>query len=522
VRALFLAVTACAIGLAGEAGLAQDRGALVVRTQSGPVRGVRNGAVDAFLGIPYSAPPVGDKRWRPPQPAESWNDIREANAFGAYCAATKSTNGPRSEAEDCLFINVWRPSDVSADAKLPVYVFIHGGGFINGSSNQADMTEIVEKTGVVGVSFNYRLGALGFFSHPDVVKDSGDFGLMDQQAALRWVHENIAVFGGDPTRVTLGGESAGGYSVCAHLAAPDSAGLFAQAMMQSGSCISIPLAQAQRNAREISDAVGCKGPDAAECLRSVPVGKLIEVPYPPYGGAVTFPTDGTSLLPVAPRKAVADGSFSRVAIVIGSNRDEGRTFQQGSIGWQESNYAKWVNERFGEKANKILAQYPWPKDADEYTGAYLAGAIITDSGQDAGIGGCANLKLTQDFAKYSPIYAYEFGHRAGPGLTREHGAYEWGAGHAAELAYLFPSFNNGEPITPLFNAGERVLAESMKGYWGAFVRQGVPSDKTDSAWPIFNTAGLLKSLHANDRSFVLSTEQFKREHDCKFWDENEQ
>jgi hypothetical protein len=149
VRALFLAVTVCAIGLAGEAALAQDRGALVVRTQSGPVRGVHNGAVDAFLGIAYGAPPVGDKRWRPPQPAESRNDIREAKAFGAYCAATKSTNGPRSEAEDCLFINVWRPSDVSADAKLPVYVFIHGGGFINGSSNQADMTEIVEKTGGV-------------------------------------------------------------------------------------------------------------------------------------------------------------------------------------------------------------------------------------------------------------------------------------------------------------------------------------------------------------------------------------
>ena len=142
----------------------------------------------------------------PPQPAETWKDVREAKAFGAYCAAAKSTNGPRSEAEDCLFINVWRPSDVSADAKLPVYVFIHGGGFINGSSNQADMSEIVEKTGVVGVSFNYRLGPLGFFSHPDVAKDSGDFGLMDQQAALRWVHENITAFGGDPTRVTIGGE----------------------------------------------------------------------------------------------------------------------------------------------------------------------------------------------------------------------------------------------------------------------------------------------------------------------------
>ena len=173
----------------------------------------------------------------------------------------------------------------------------------------------------------------------------------------------------------------------------------------------------------------------------VRIGKLIDVPYPPYGGAVAFPTDGSSLLPVAPRIAVADGSFSRVAIVIGSNRDEGRTFQQDSIGWQEADYAKWVSERFGAKANKILAEYPWPRDAVEYTGAYLAGAIITDSGQDAGIGGCANLKLTQDFAKYAPVCAYEFGHRAGPGLTRKHGAYEWGAGHAAELAYLFPSFD---------------------------------------------------------------------------------
>src|ERR1700733_5179823 len=403
VRALCLAVTsAFTLGLCAEASPAQDREGPVARTESGPVRGLHKGPVEAFLGIPYAAPPVGDRRWRAPQPAERWNAVREAKAFGAYCSAAKSTNGPRSEAEDCLFINVWRPSDVSADAKLPVYVFIHGGGFINGSSNQADMTEIVEKAGLVGVSFNYRLGALGFFSHPDVVKDSGDFGLMDQQAALRWVHENIAAFGGDPTRVTIGGESAGGYSVCAHLAAPGSAGLFAQAMMQSGSCVSIPLAQAQKNATEIANAVGCTGPDAAECLRSVPVGKLIDVPYPPYG-VVALPTDGTSLLPAAPRKTVADGSFSRVAIVIGSNRDEGRTFQQDSIGWQEADYFKWLGERFGDKADKILAEYPWPKDANEYTGAYLAGAVITDSGQDACIGGWANLTLTQDVARHRQV-----------------------------------------------------------------------------------------------------------------------
>jgi para-nitrobenzyl esterase len=206
-------------------------------------------------------------------------------------------------------------------------------------------------------------------------------------------------------------------------------------MMQSGSCPSVPLAQAQKNASAIADAVGCKGPDAADCLRAVPVGRLIDVPYPPYG-SFALPTDGTSLLPVAPRKAVADGSFSHVAMVIGSTRDEGRTFRQGDIGWQDADYAKWVNETFGGRAAKVLAQYPWPKDADQYTGAYLSGAVATDSGWALGIGGCTALKLTQDLAKYTPVYAYEFGHRTGPGLTRAHCAYEWGAGHAAELVSL--------------------------------------------------------------------------------------
>ena len=334
-RSLSFAIAICAIALCAQTSFAQDQDAPVAPTQSGPVRGFVNGGVEGFLGIPYAAPPVGDLRWRPPQPVQSWTDVRDAMKFGAYCAAAKSTNGPRSESEDCLFINVWRPAKTARDARLPVYAFIHGGGFINGSSNQADMTDIVEQTGVIGVSFNYRLGPLGFFSHPAITQDSGDFGLMDQQAALRWVHDNIAGFGGDPARVTLGGESAGGYSVCAHLTAPGSAGLFSQAMMQSGSCISIPLAAAQKNAAEIAEQVGCKGPDAASCLRAVPAGKLIDVPYP---GVAALPTDGTSVLPTAPRKAVAEGNFQRVAIVIGSNRDEGRTFRQGDIGWKESDY----------------------------------------------------------------------------------------------------------------------------------------------------------------------------------------
>ena len=138
---------------------------------------------------------------------------------------------------------------------------------------------------------------------------------------------------------------------------------------------------------------GAKGRTQPTASGAVPVGKLIDVPYP---GVAALPTNGTSVLPIAPRGAVADGSFARVAIVIGANRDEGRTFQQGSIGWQEADYAKWINKTFGEKADKVLAQYPWPKDADKYTGAYLAGAVVTDSGHIAGIGGCATLKLISD------------------------------------------------------------------------------------------------------------------------------
>ncbi len=285
--------------------------------------------------------------------------------------------------------------------------------------------------------------------------------------------------------------------------------------MQSGSCISIPLAEAQKRAATIADQVGCKGADAAACLRATTAGKLIDVPYP---GIAALPTDGTSLLPIAPRKAVADGNFQRVAILFGSNRDEGRTFRQGDIGWKESDYTKWVSDTFGAKADKVLAQYPWPSNADAYTGAYLSGAIFTDAGLAVGIGGCPSFELAQDLAKYAPVYAYEFGHRTGPGLTREHGAYQWGAGHAAELAYLFPSFNNGEPITPLFNAGERALASHMKSYWGAFVKQGVPTDKTGAAWPLFNGASQVLSLEAGDGSFVLSPEMLAREHDCPLWD----
>lgn len=521
-------ISAATIGIAAMAlAIAQCASAqpsatrsLVVMTDKGAVRGVSAGGVDSFLGIRYAAPPVGDLRWRPPQPASPWAGVQSADHYGNRCPAAASSNGPRSETEDCLFVNVQRPAGLAPGARRPVYVFIHGGGLQNGSSNQADMAPIVSLTGVVGVSLNYRLGPFGFLGLPALTAESGEsgnYGLMDQQAALRWVQRNIAAFGGDPRRVTIGGESAGGWSVCVHLVAPSSHGLFARAMLQSASCPSETQAQAEATGTQVAAEVGCSDPGTAlACLRAIPVGQLLDVQYPaPLG----FPAAvrGTPFLPLDPRVAISTGSFARVPVVIGSNRDEGRTFASGDIGWSKAQYVDWVRQNYPGNADAVLAHYPWPAAADQFTAAYLAGAIITDSGLVGGIGGCTNRRLTQDFAKYVPTWGYEFDHRAGPGLTPIPG-YVWGAGHAAELAYLFPSFDNGTPIAPTFDAAERTLATEMKRYWAAFTLRGSPHVAQQSGWPRYDTHRALLSLRAGGQSVAISDSDLAAEHRCAFWD----
>jgi carboxylesterase type B len=489
---------------------------LVVVTDKGAVRGFRAQGVDSFLGIRYAAPPTGALRWRPPQPAQPWSGVVPATAYGNRCAAAASTNGPRTEAEDCLFVNVQRPSGLTAGGRRPVYVFIHGGGLVNGSSNQADMAAMVQATGVVGVTFNYRLGVLGFLGLPQLTAEggeSGNYGFMDQQAALRWIQRNIGAFGGDPRRVTVGGESAGGWSVCGHLVAPGSRGLLSQAMMQSGSCDTRTQREAETAGTATADAVGCTDPaTVVACLRATPVGRLIDAPNQSFRLV-----RGTPTLPLDPAVAVSSGQFARVPVVIGANRDEGRTFAQGDIGWSQDQYVAWVRDTFDANADAVLARYPWPANADRFTPAYLVGAVMTDSGILASIGGCANRRLTRDLARWTRTYAYEFAHRTGPGLTPIPG-YIWGAGHAAELAYLFPSFDNGTPIAPTFNAAERRLARDMKHYWGAFTLHGTPNGPGLARWPGYNGTGTVMSLRAGGQSRPISDAQLVAEHQCGFWD----
>jgi para-nitrobenzyl esterase len=489
----------------------------VVQTDNGAVQGVRLDRVDSFLGIPYAAPPVGSLRWAAPQPAAAWTGVKVADRFGNRCPALASTNGPRAETEDCLFVNVQRPAGLAQNAGRPVYVFIHGGGFVNGSSNQGDMRQIVQATGVIGVSMNYRLGVFGFLSVPGLASESpnsGDYGLLDQQAALRWVQRNIAAFGGDPTRVTIGGESAGAFSVCAHLVAQSSAGLFARAMLQSGACPTVTLAEAATTGGTIATKAGCGNTaTAVACLRALSVAALLDA----AGSSSWTPTRGTAFLPIDPRGAITTGQFAHVPVVVGSNRDEGRTFAQGDIGWTQEQYVAWVRQSFGTNADAVLAHYQWPANADKFTPAYLVGAIQTDSGMVAGIGGCSNRKLVQDFATHVPTWAYEFSPRRGPGLTPIPG-YVWGAGHAAELAYLFPSFNNGTPIAPTFTAGQRELAQWMKRYWGAFVRRGNPNVADQTYWSRYDTTKRWLSLRPSDNTILITDSAYRAAHQCAFWD----
>ncbi|WP_328875497.1 carboxylesterase family protein [Streptomyces sp. NBC_00287] len=503
---------------------------VVVRTDHGWVRGAagRDGG-RVFQGIPFAAPPTGELRWRTPRPVAQWQGVRDATAAAHPCPQLPlrllpdggpvlpgESNRTGSTAEDCLYLNVWAPAHTTG-RPLPVLVWLHGGGNAYGAGSDYDGSALAPR-GMVVVTVNYRLGALGFLAHPALSAESGDrasgdYGLMDQQAALRWVQRNIGAFGGDRNRVTLGGQSAGSADTCAHIVSPTAKGLFQRAIQQSGSCASpgavtaLTLDAAERKGSGFAASAGCPDPTtAAECLRAVPVAELIRTAG--TGAASLWgPNTGPRVLPYAPQEAWAEGRVNAVPTLSGNTHDEYRYFTAlyvdllGGGPLTPASYAALIRLQYGERAAAVLDAYP----ASAYASPNLAYSAVGTDQRFA----CPARSDSRLYGTRAPVYAYEFADpQAPPFIPAPHTPQ--GAFHASELAYLFP-MDAVRPLTP----AQRRLSATMTAYWARFAASGDPNGPGTPSWPRYTPDADRIQVLAPDR--VGPTTGFAADHHCAFW-----
>jgi para-nitrobenzyl esterase len=478
-----------------------------VATADGAVRGKATAATDEYLGIPYAAPPVGALRWQPPRPAAPWHGVRQATSYAPHCPQPSSPFGAASTSEDCLYLNVFAPAGART-GNLPVMVWVHGGSLRTGESNDYNPAGLVED-GVVAVTINYRLGALGFLADAALASrpggPSGNYGLMDQQAALRWVQRNIRGFGGDPGDVTLFGESAGGLSTLSQLASPGARGLFQRAIVESGTyqLTQQPLAAAEAAGQAFAAKAGCAASTAA-CLRGLPVSTILADENP---AGYTPDIDGAVLTqPV--KTALASGQFNHVPVIIGTNHDEYRLFVAAFqfLGEQvtAADYRSMIASTLGVTpavASRIAAQYPLGR----YPSPPVAlGAVGTDA-----IFACHALTAEKSLSRYVPVYAYEFNDENAPELFLPPVGFRYGAAHASELPYLF-----GQAAVPQpgpFSKAQQQLAAAMKQDWTNLAKTGIPA----AGWPRFSVASqqMLSLVPPQPRTET----DFSAQHHCAFW-----
>ena len=492
--------------LGGQA--AAGAGGPVAATANGAVRGLASGAVDEFLGIPYAAPPVGALRWQPPQPAASWSGVRDATQFAPHCPQVAGPFGEASTSEDCLYLNVFTPT---GGGRHPVMVWIHGGALVSGESNDYDPTALVAD-GVTVVTINYRLGALGFLAHPALAGangQSGDYGLMDQQAALRWVQRNIANFGGDPRNVTIFGESAGGLSVLSQVASPQARGLFQKAIAESGSynLTQASLASAETAGEAFATKAGCASQTAA-CLRSLPVSTILA----DQDASGYTPNINSEVLPTSIGTAFATGNFNRVPIINGTNHDEWRLFvalsELEGNPVTAANYQSMISSTLSVPAAVaaiIAAQYP----LTAYSSPSVAlGAVGTDA-----IFACPALSIDESVSKFVPTFAYEFNDENAPENFLPPVSFPYGAAHATEIQYLMGLPTAAFPGT--LTAQQQQLAATMKGYWTNFAKRGVPGSFGSPFWPLFNT--VTQRMQSLVPPVPQTETDFATTHKCAFW-----
>ena len=520
VSAVSVAATVLAASAGGAVASPASGGANpIVRIDDGLIRGADAAGVNSFLGLPYAAPPTGNLRWRPPQPASSWSGVRDATQFGPSCPQAQAGNPflpPGTISEDCLYLNVYTPTLRSGGGR-PVLVWIHGGGLVQDGGRNYDGTKLAAD-GTVVVTINYRLGALGFLAHPALASrpggPAGNYGLMDQQAALRWVQRNIAQFGGDPHNVTIAGQSAGGLSVLAQMVSPGARGLFQRAIVQSGTFAlnQQPLATAEAAGQTFATAVGC--PDQT---RGVPAQRAGQRPGQQLRrrdsrrrrrlGA--HPADRNGAGPRAvrpgaghqrhhPRRGTALRRRPR------HHREPGDEHTAGRSPVNPANYQANIAQALGVSAARaaaIAAEYP----LSAYPSPLVAFSLLVSDASFA----CPALQVDRwTAARGVPTYAYQFNDDNAP--VNIVGASLGLATHGTELPYLFDQPN--APYPAMLNPDQQALAASMRTDWASFAGTGNPSSRA-LPWPSFNGTRVLSLVPLQSQV----TTDFAAAHHCSFW-----
>jgi para-nitrobenzyl esterase len=460
----------------------------LVRTDAGPVRGTVHETYATYQDIPFAASPVGNLRWAPPHAPKPWSTPRDATQPSPRCAQTAGGGTP-SDQEDCLYLNVTTPD---TRGRKPVMVWFHGGGNSYGAAADFDAHRLAVGGDVVVVTTNFRQGVFSSFAD-STLPGSGDFGLQDQQAALRWVQRNAATFGGDPRNVTIFGESGGAFDVCGQLTSPAAEGLFQRAIMNSGSCSTAwpanglkhgspagsawqPLSQAEADGAALAAKFGCS---TVDCLRHVPTHDLVSgkdiSPITPLAY-------GTRTLPEHPAKALAEGRFHRVPVLTGNTRDEGRL--TGAFAPADVPYDTLLKDAYGSNSVRVAARYPVP-------GRLTWSTVLTDQ-----VWTCNQLADAKQLAKRTPVYHYEFADRTAPtGFFTFPSDVPGGAFHSTDVPYLF----DWALFPATFTPDQQRLSGTMIRFWSGFARTGWMPDSLSFA---------PDNIHPVD---------LNAEHSCDFW-----
>ena len=506
-----------------------------IQLSDGTVQGSASGKTRTFIGIPYAAPPIGERRWQPPAAVEPWSGALDAMGPGVMCvqSAAEPTPGAPQQAEDCLKLNVFAP-ERAPETLLPVLVWFHGGSNRTGSANDSlgfglpslydgARLRATASRDVVVVTVNYRLGVFGFLAHPLLSAEqgaSGNYGLMDQQAALRWVQANIAAFGGDAHNVTVFGESAGAIDVGYQLVAKGSEELFQRAIMESGVFdVKLPtLSEWEAEGVTLAEQKGCSGSAALSCLRKLDAKSLLPDALPAEPGGAVFTSanpeakrywgaNNSSSLGIVDGKLIAtqpsvsyrEGRYAQVPMIIGSNAREGSLFVSGETAFEnEAQLTAALARTYGEQAARIAAQYPvasYPSVND---------AAIEIAGDSAFK--CSAYALARLTSRNNEVFVYHWTRAANiPGLA------DLGATHAVELAWVWNWWTAllGGP------SYEVALARSVADHWTTFAERGDPNAENERVWPLYD--------EQTDPELVLDlsarTQQGQRAERCKLWQE---